>query len=92
MSHFASYRKSTWRMWLLMSLFALSTLTAYKPVAAMNSQDDMPVVSIADTLLPVYTTSSHEATTAAFLHVVPPGDTLRSCLYMAWALGLRPLN
>lgn len=90
MSHVASYRKSTWRMWLLMSLFALSTLTAYKPVAAMNSQTDIPAVAIADILLPVYTTSSPDASTVAFTHVVPTGDTLRSCLYMAWALGLRP--
>jgi hypothetical protein len=90
MSHVASYRKSTWKMWLLMSLFALLTLTAYKPVAAMNSQADVPVVLIADILLPVYTTSSQDAPEAAFSHVVPPGDSMRSCLYMAWALGLRP--
>ena len=92
MSPVASFRKSTWRMWFLMSLFVLSTLTAYKPVAAMSSQADMPVVLIADIYLPVYTTSSHAAPTAAFTHVVPPGDTLRSCLYMAWAFGLRPSN
>jgi hypothetical protein len=108
MSHVASYRKSTWRVWLLMSLLALSTITAYKPVAAMNSPADAPVVLIADILRPVYTTSptpvvliadilrpvytisSHDTPTAAFTHFMPPGDTLRSCLYMAWAFGLRP--
>jgi hypothetical protein len=79
-------------MWLFMSLFALSTLTAYKPVAAMSSQTAMPVVLIADILRPVYITLSHDAPKAAFTHVVPPGDTLRSCLYMAWAFGLRPSN
>jgi hypothetical protein len=75
-----------------MSLFTLSTLTANKPVAAMNSQADMPVVAIADILRPVYTTSSQDVPKAAFTHVVPPGDTLRACLYMAWAFGLRPSN
>jgi hypothetical protein len=77
-------------MWLLLSLFALSTLNATKPVAAMNSQNNMPVVLTADILLPVYPTSSHDAPKEAFTHVVPPGDTLRSCLYMAWSFGLRP--
>jgi hypothetical protein len=97
MSHIASYRKSTWKMWLLISLFALSTLTAYKPVAAMSSQANMQVVLIAGNFLPISATSSHDspqeaASTLAFTHAMPTGDISRSCLYMAWAVGLRPLK